>query len=280
MAQIVPLCPRRAFTLVELTVVLAGIGVGVLLLIPALAGSKIDSAALRCLNNHRQLLLAWQMYAADSNDLLPAAQYGVVGRPIWMDGLLDFNGGNWSNYRTNVDIMLSPLWPYTAGKAEIFRCPSDTTYVSIAGKIYPRVRTVSMSQVFGTGEWLNGLGPGGPSGPYLVYASLSAIRVPSRTFVFADEHPGSINDAALAVSCGGTSPGDSPSLARIIDVPASFHNGGVAISFADGHGEIHKWIGRTIQPPVWGARPVPLAIPAGDSLVDIQWLAANTTVKK
>ena len=67
---------------------------------------------------------------------------------------------------------------------------------------------------------------------------------------------------------------------QIIDVPASYHNGACGFSFSDGHSEIHKWRGSRIKVPVRNGNPV-LPLPlgaAGDSLVDVLWMCANTTV--
>jgi prepilin-type processing-associated H-X9-DG protein len=66
----------------------------------------------------------------------------------------------------------------------------------------------------------------------------------------------------------------------IVDYPASYHCGAAGFSFADGHAEIHKWIGSAIKQPVkhnssWLSR-----IDAGDSAIDIEWLASVTTVAK
>lgn len=276
---------RRAFTLLELMVMLMIIALGLLMLVPALAESRIDGQALRCRNNHRQLLRAWQMYAADFNDLLPAADQATAtasGRPNWMTGNIDFNAGNPSNYNINQDIVKSPLWPYSASKAEIYRCPADPNYVILAGKIYRRVRTVAMSCAFGNGAWLNGAA--GDAGPYRLYSKLSDVRVPPHTFVFIDEHPNSIDDGEMTVSCAGAQTGDAPTLARIIEYPAPFHNGGATLSFADGHVEVHNWIGAMLRTPTsynqTGLIPLPINVSAGDSAVDIEWLAANTTVEK
>jgi prepilin-type processing-associated H-X9-DG protein len=35
---------------------------------------------------------------------------------------------------------------------------------------------------------------------------------------------------------------------RFVDLPASYHNGACGFAFVDGHSEIHKWHGATIQP--------------------------------
>jgi len=62
---------RAGFTLIELCVVLATVAVLAAVLLPALADTKPNSQAFQCLNNQRQIMLAWQMYAADNSDLLP-----------------------------------------------------------------------------------------------------------------------------------------------------------------------------------------------------------------
>ncbi|HTI99403.1 MAG TPA: hypothetical protein VL527_11020 [Dongiaceae bacterium] len=260
---------------------LAVTGLAALLLVPAPAQSRVDDRALRCLNNQRQLMRAWQLYATDYHDQVVASGNAPSGRPNWMTGSLDFMAANPSNYQTNQDLIKSPLWPYTAGQAGIFHCPADRSYVTKAGQPYPRIRSLSMSAVFGSGEWLNG-SIGSPA-PYLTYAVLSDVRLPAHTFVFIDEHPDSINDGQLAVSCVGAQPGDAPGQAKIIDIPAAYHNGGVGLSFADGHAEIHNWIGSMLrsQPIVYSQGGLlPLNISAGDSWVDMHWLAANTTVKQ
>ncbi|HTI99409.1 MAG TPA: hypothetical protein VL527_11050 [Dongiaceae bacterium] len=266
---------RRAFTLVELMMMCALVGLGAMLLVPALAQSRMDSMMLTCMNNQRQLVRAWQLYATDFNEILVAANANTVdglGRPAWMTGSLDFTGSNPSNYNTNQDIVNSPLWPYTSRKAGVFSCPSEHS---------ARVRSVSMNGALGRGAWLNG-STGSPD-PYRIYVRLSEIRSLNHTFVFLEEHPDSINDGAFATSCAGAQPTDSPSQARIIDYPAAYHRGGCTFSFADGHVEVHGWLGATIR-----SAPVsynnfsllPLNVSAGNSWGDIHWLAANTTVKK
>jgi prepilin-type processing-associated H-X9-DG protein len=47
-----------------------------------------------------------------------------------------------------------------------------------------------------------------------------------------DENPYTINDPLLAIAM-------TP---YIVDWPASYHNGGAGIAFADGHAEMHKWV--------------------------------------
>jgi prepilin-type processing-associated H-X9-DG protein len=61
-------------------------------------------------------------------------------------------------------------------------------------------------------------------------------------------------------------------------MPASYHNGGVNLAFADGHFERHKWqVPDTVRPPVQGG--VGGITPASPT-TDFEWLKQRTSVKK
>ena len=78
----------------------------------------------------------------------------------------------------------------------------------------------------------------------------------------------------------GNQPTDAPSAARYIDMPASYHNGACGFSFADGHSEIHKWLGSKIgKAPVSYTGTLPLNQPAGDSWMDAHWMAEYSTTR-
>jgi prepilin-type processing-associated H-X9-DG protein len=269
-----------AFTLIELLVVAVMVALLGVTLMTALAKSNPGGNLARCLNNHRQLTAAWTVYSFDFKETLISCQDGVPGnRPNWCTGDLDFSASNNSNWDPNADITRSPFWPYTGRDSSLYRCPSDKSLRVGSQTPQPRVRSYSMNTAFGFGEWL-AKSYDRSQNVWRLYSQRTDIVVPAKTFTFADEHPDSINDSVLQVACTGAQPIDPPSAAQIIDFPASWHNGGGSFSFADGRAEMHKWVGHIIKPPTFYIGTIPLNVTAGDSYVDVRWLAANTTVRR
>ena len=229
---------RRGFTLIELLVVIAIIAILAALLLPALNRAKTKAMITRCMNNNRQMMLGWNMYAGDYYDLLleslkdPRAPMDS-SRVLWVGGNFDTpDQGIWD---PTVYIDKSPLMPFIGKNRDLWKCPADPVRVKISGQSLPRVRDNSMSQVFDFGSWLVGTPSGGG---YLCYGKLTEIRRPSDTWVMGEEHPDSINDAAMANQMAGRTGDPSP---RIIDYPASFHGGAGSFALADGHCVNHKW---------------------------------------
>ena len=92
------------------------------------------------------------------------------------------------------------------------------------------------------GGWLPGSGYNGSQTIWFTYGKFSSIVRPSpaNLWVIIDENAYSINDASFAASAVPY---------YQLDFPASYHNGGAGISFADGHAETHRWQDpRTINP--------------------------------
>jgi prepilin-type N-terminal cleavage/methylation domain-containing protein/prepilin-type processing-associated H-X9-DG protein len=227
---------KAAFTLIELLVVIAIIAILAALLLPALAKAKAAGQAAACMSNFKQLQLCWHMYADDNNDhLVPnhAAGSAFSRGQVWADPYCWLQGNAYTD-TTISNISTGFLFPYNKS-AGIYKCAGDRSTVRDEGLI-PRTRSVSMN------VYMNWDDRGGSYAPYC-WKKMSAIQRPgpSEAFVFVDEHENSISQSGFFVSHPDYLPifGYDPN--TWLTFPATRHNNGATISFADGHVEKWRW---------------------------------------
>lgn len=267
----------HGFTLIELLVVIAIIAILAAMILPSLGKAKQKTQGVYCMNNTRQLMIAWSMYAHDANDRLVPSFHGGMATggafdptigPGWCSGWLDWTT---STDNTNLDFLISDkytrLAQYVAKSKNIFKCPADTYLAPAQRSRGWKERVRSLSGNIGVGDGNAETGPWNTAYRHIKKYSQFTYPGPDSTWVFVDEHPDSMNDSGFF----------NPNAWSFIDMPSTYHNGACGFSFADGHAEIHKWKasmasprGLAVKYTNGGDMPGLLGSKAGD--VDIRWL--------
>jgi prepilin-type N-terminal cleavage/methylation domain-containing protein/prepilin-type processing-associated H-X9-DG protein len=277
----------RAFTLIELLVVVSIIAIIASLILPALARAKARAQGSFCLNNTRQLAVAWMLYADEHNGLLaynlgqssrtaaavPAVGSGPTMADNWVNNVL-----NWelSPDNTNVAAVIATgIGPYTGKSAPMYRCPSDRIVSDLQRTAGwdSRVRSYSMNAMIGDAGFFTQSGVNINNSNYVQFFKSTSIPHPSDIFVFVDEHPDSIDDGYFL-----DSDSDPP---MWTDLPASYHDGAANFSFADGHSERHRWHNASTKQPsrAYGINP-PLPMPITDGVEDFSWVLARMSMER
>ncbi|HUL50971.1 MAG TPA: hypothetical protein VLU94_00155 [Candidatus Nitrosotalea sp.] len=263
----------------ELLAMMAASVLLVATILPALAHPRPNSQAFQCMNNVKQLMMGWSMYAPDFNErLVPTAGLGALQTVVTPTHVYPVNVQQWCMGSMNtadspttptnyVLIQDSLLFPYVKSLSA-YKCPADKKTTNdplglrAGGK--PTVRSMSMN------AWMNPLAnqmwaPDDPNGnpPRRNFRKITDIFKAASTWVIQDENPLALDDSWFVVD---------PASANWVDIPGTYHEDANSIGFADGHMEMKKWG----DPAILGLKGN-IGTKPRDGGKDLQWLKDRTT---
>lgn len=216
--------------------VIAVIAILAALLLPALSGAKARAVAIQCLGNARQLGLTLSLYATDQAERLPLNGYGAHRTPgaprLWVGGDEHTHPGAFTNTALLVDRQWALFADYLRTPA-VYRCPADRSTAEVGDWTGRRIRTFALN---GYVAWAF------PEARDKVDPSYRSFRTtgdfsganPAGLLTFIDTAPLNVCFPAFVIIQGPSG--------LYWHRPTVNHSGAGTLMFADGHGEIHKWL--------------------------------------
>ena len=209
---------RRGFTLIELLVVIAIISILAALLLPALSKAKAKAQGTRCLNNVKQLQIAWQLYADDNREAIAPSTGGnppASTNQSWCAGDFVLHPAD----KTDLSLLKNSLLGSYAGSTGIYKCPGDST---------SNVRSYSENCAMNGNDTAL-------MANFVFFQKVSAVPSSSQYFVFIDESSATIDNAHFLIGF------DKTYTTAVVDNPATYHGRSGNLSYADGHASSRHW---------------------------------------
>ena len=251
---------RSGFTLIELLVVIAIIAILAAMLLPVLSRAKLKGTQANCLNNQKQLGLAFTMYTTDNKDNL-IKLYDSSGNLVAWAGLnppstLQEAGGFWG-----IDSAAAPLNGAGASQATaLANVQSDLMKYNVLAQYIPNPASfhcpgdLRANLSIGSGNMV-----GWAYDSYAVtenveadggynqsFTKITQVHRTSDCFIFAEQSDTrGYNNGTFAMDVLGVSP--LPRTFDFVDIFATYHGDVGTFAFADGHAESRKWLDPAIQ---------------------------------
>jgi prepilin-type N-terminal cleavage/methylation domain-containing protein/prepilin-type processing-associated H-X9-DG protein len=267
-------CGVFGFTLIELLVVIAIIAILVAMLLPALVSAQRAAQRTACLNNLRQLNIAWNLYSADHLDALVLNGYGTPEPPedtrLWVNGGSHLELATFTNQAYLIGREHAAFAPYVQSP-RTYRCPGDRSRVEISDKRHQKTRTYALN------AFMNGAAPDfrlhfGRGTLFAKVADVGAAG-PADLLTFVDVAPGNVCSPAFIIHKG-------PFTGLFYHLPSFQHGNRGALAFADGHVDTRLWTDpRTRQESIAEWIPDHWTIYHPGSR-DLRWLQDRATVDR